>query len=141
MYDDLQVRIKVSEEVGCIPVYWKNLTLMPYKYETCKTPKDMEMIWERLQNISHIQSTYQPPCNEMKLTASHEKQTHYRDRLSFTFQYMEKSYQEIINEREFGFESLWSTVGGFIGMFVGTSLSEVPSFIISAWNRMQSLKK
>ena len=54
---------------------------------------------------------------------------------------MEKSYQEIINEREFGLESLWSTVGGFIGIFVGTSLSQVPSFVTFAWNWMQGLKK
>ena len=42
--DEFQMRIKLSGEVGCIQVYWKNLKPMPNKYETCKTPKDMEMI-------------------------------------------------------------------------------------------------
>ena len=54
---------------------------------------------------------------------------------------MDKSYEEIINEREFGLESLWSTVGGFVGIFVGTSLSQVPSFIVLLWNWMKNAMK
>ena len=54
---------------------------------------------------------------------------------------MERNYEEIINERDFGFESLWSTVGGFVGIFVGTSLSQVPNFIACVFNMIQNLMK
>ena len=54
---------------------------------------------------------------------------------------MERNYEEIINERDFGFESLWSTVGGFVGIFVGTSLSQVPSFIAFVINKIPNLIK
>ena len=91
-----------------------------------------------LQNFSQIHSTYHLPCNEMKLTVTYDQQkldNHWGplltdvgnplspkvdDVLSIESRYLDPNYQEIINEREFGIESLWSTVGGFVGIFVGT---------------------
>ena len=61
--------------------------------------------------------------------------------LDLTFRFIDRNYEEIINERDFGFESLWSTVGGFVGIFVGTSLSQVPSFIAFVINRIQNIIK
>ena len=54
---------------------------------------------------------------------------------------MEETYQEIVNERDFGIDSLWSTVGGFIGIFVGTSLSQIPTLIAAACNWIKNLLK
>ena len=42
---------------------------------------------------------------------------------------MDKTYQEIVNERDFGFESFWSSVGGFVGIFLGYSLLEFPDLL------------
>ena len=61
--------------------------------------------------------------------------------LGIMIKYEEKNYQEIINEREFGFESLWSTVGGFVGIFVGTSLSKVPRHLATAWKYIRTIGK
>ena len=54
---------------------------------------------------------------------------------------MDKSYQEIINEKEFVFESLWSSVGGFIGIFVGASVAQLPTIIMDRWKLLRSLKQ
>ena len=151
--DDLQLRIKVSEQVGCIPFYWTNIMSTSLKLKTCKTPEDMQKIWSLLRNVTRIQSSYHPPCNEMKLAVAYVQQktdefwaqkfSAFKDHgfLGIEFQYMDKNYQEIINEQEFGLESLWSTVGGFIGIFVGTSVSQAPRLIVNslAWlkNKMK----
>ena len=104
-----------------------------------------------LQNFTQIHSTYHPPCNEMKLTVTYDQQKlddHWltfladghnpsspsvEELLSIEFRYLDQNYQEIINEREFGIESLWSTVGGFVGIFVGTSLSQAPSLVANSF--------
>lgn len=138
--DDVQFRIQVSKEVGCIPVYWKKLRSENLKFDTCETPEDMKKVWKMLQNFTHIQSTYLPPCNEMKFAVTYYSY-YAHESLAFNFKYMEKNYQEIINEREFGPESLWSTIGGFVGIFVGTSLSQVPSLIASFYSWMQNMMK
>ena len=138
--DDLRLREKVAEETGCIPVYWKNLMETNLTFEICKTPEQAKRTWNTIQNFSRIFSTYQPPCNEMKSVVTYDQRT--RGGFGgFKFKYMVKNYEEIINEREFGAESLWSTVGGFIGIFVGTSLSQVPNLIAIAWNWLRSLMK
>ena len=72
--DDLQVRIKVSKEVGCIPVYWDRIMPPTLAHKTCETKNDMERTWNLLQNFSQIHSTYHLPCNEMKLTVTYDQQ-------------------------------------------------------------------
>ena len=38
------------------------------------------------------------------------------------FTYSMTKYHEIRNERDFGMESVWSCIGGYIGLFIGCSL-------------------
>ena len=38
-------------------------------------------------------------------------------------------FQEIENVRDFGFESCWSGIGGFVGIFVGYSLMQLPELL------------
>ena len=142
--DDLQQRIQVAEDVGCIPVYWKKIMQGSLTLKTCKTQEEMEKIWSRLQNLNEIQLSYDPPCNQMKLavTVVGQPTTHKRIPLfEYSFKYMEKTYEEIVNEREFGINSLWSSVGGFVGIFVGTSLSQLPTLIAAACSWIQKILK
>ena len=44
-------------------------------------------------------------------------------------EYATRSYQEIRNQEDFGFESFWSSVGGFIGIFMGYSLLQIPDLL------------
>ena len=135
--DDLRVRIRISEKVGCIPPYWKTIMNDDLKLESCKTPDDLKRIYKMTQNLGDIFSEYDPPCNVMKLNVAYNMRPWYTDSLRIAFMYEEKDYQEIINEREFGLESLWSTVGGFVGIFVGTSLSQVPTLLAKSWTSLQ----
>lgn len=139
--DDLKIRMKISEVVGCIPVYWKNIMPILASYEICHTPEEMEKSWQILQNLTSIFSSYDPPCNEMKLAVTYDKQPiffHENQFLFTIFKYTDRNYQEIVNVREFGLESLWSSVGGFVGIFVGTSLSHLPSLIATNWTWFQN---
>lgn len=136
--DDLQLRIQVSEEVGCIPVYWKNIMYTPLKLEICKTQGDMKRIWNILQNFTAIHSKYDPPCNEMKSTVTYDPRPRHKKYLFIGFKYIDKNYQEIVNVRDFSLESLWSTAGGFVGIFVGTSLSQIPELVAIAWKWLQN---
>ena len=144
--DDLQLRIQVAEDVGCIPVYWKRIMQGALTIKTCNTQEEMEKIWNRLQDFEEIQSSYHPPCNQMKLAVTIVgHQTRNDDEVfklfEYYFKYMEKTYQEIVNERDFGIDSLWSTVGGFVGIFVGTSLSQIPTLIAAACTWIKNLLK
>ena len=103
----------------------------------------MREINSLLQDFTVIQSTYQQPCNEMKLSFAFDRQNRIGGTgyITTVFEYSDKNYQEIVNERDFGFESFWSAVGGFVGIFVGASLSQIPIMMSGAWNFLNGLRK
>ena len=39
---------------------------------------------------------------------------------------VQKYYQEIEFVKDFGFESFWSGIGGFVGIFLGFSMMQFP---------------
>ena len=48
------------------------------------------------------------------------------DEFIIRFLYIDDTYYEVQNVEEFGFESFWSSVGGFVGIFLGYSLLQLP---------------
>ena len=60
-----------------------------------------------------------------------QKKLDFSHHLVLDFVYMDDFYEEIINVRDFGFESLWSGVGGFVGIFLGYSLLQIPDLLQS----------
>lgn len=141
--DDLQLRIEIAKKVGCIPVYWNKIMSLDVNLDICNYPVDLRKIRSLLEDISYVQSTYQQPCNEMKLAFAFDRQTRLGESAVITafVEYMDTNYQEIVNERDFGFESLWSAVGGFVGIFVGASLPQIPIMIAESWYFVRSLRK
>ena len=49
----------------------------------------------------------------------------YGDRLRFEISYSAEMYKESRNRRECTVGNLWSSIGGFIGIFLGFSLMQV----------------
>ena len=140
--DDLQLRNEITKIAGCIPIYWNAIMPEDTNFNICKTAEDMQKINLILKNFTSIRALYQPPCNEMKLAFTNEEQNYFgANYLTITIRYMDKTYQEIVNERDFGFESFWSAVGGFIGIFVGASLSQVPLMMSEGWRILNRLTK
>ena len=85
------------------------------------------------------------PSNYMKVSVGALQQPYYLDYILMELAYMDESYQEFINAREFGFESFWAGVGGFVGMFLGYSFLQIPDTLAELWiwisMRLQKLRK
>ena len=47
------------------------------------------------------------------------------------FAYTEDVYQEIVNSESFDFTTCFSGVGGFVGIFLGFSMREIPEMLIN----------
>lgn len=83
-----------------------------------------------------IVSSFPPPCNEMAINVNIKQKVNKKDEKVETSKnteeiiwmkifYMMQTYQEIKNEKEFSFEMLWSSIGGFVGMFIGYSMLQL----------------
>ena len=56
--------------------------------------------------------------------------------LELKFQYRNDKYWEIKNTRDFGMTSLWSDVGGFVGIFLGFSLFQLAEILLNKGFRL-----
>ena len=72
---------------------------------------------------------YTPPCDEMSFVTIYQTQAWTSKVIAIQVVYPRQTFQEIVNKRAFGFESFWSSVGGFVGIFLGYSLMQLPEII------------
>lgn len=134
--DDKYLLHQIVERVGCVPPYWKNYFNDTNRIVDCKTSEELAKLSEHIENYEGVLYSYAPPCVDMTVQAvSNKDRGNPRDNETLViFSYMERFYQEISNTQDFSFESFWSTVGGFIGIFLGYPLLQLPdllSFIVS----------
>ena len=141
--DDRRFREQVVDKVGCTPIYWKSLMSSDDKHiKFCNTTEQMYRVYLYLQNKEKIFPMYTQPCDYMKVSVGVVQQPYFADYVLLEIQYMDDNYQEFVNNRNFGFESLWSGIGGFIGMFLGYSFLQIPSSLekIKCWISIRILK-
>ena len=73
------------------------------------------------------------PCNAMLIPLSIQKEVIDSDtgNIYFTILYPSSEYQEIVNVRDFDFNSMFSGIGGFVGIFLGYSLLQTTDLVKS----------
>ena len=59
-----------------------------------------------------------------------------KNQLRIDFNFLSKKYEEVQNLREYGMDSLWAEVGGYIGIFLGYSLLQVVEVLLMFSNWM-----
>ena len=137
--DDNEFKLNVmkQDQVRCIPLYWNSsiTTNMPFGH--CNTSNQLQDIYYYTQNIADSMLSYDPPCVKMQIPVNVRQETivnfiqHPRVRISIA--YSTEEYQEITNVKDFDFETMFSAVGGFIGIFLGYSLLQLPDLLDKNW--------
>ena len=149
--DDDRHWIKGGVEIlKCIPPFWKAFyEWQNSTFSTCKTPEQFQKVTKVLQRDEE-QAGYTQPCAEMSvgvvqseykdnqlISQKHQEGTSASDsgKLTIILKYPKSTYHEILNRREITFDSFWSSTGGFVGMFLGYSVMQVPQiiFVVVKW--------
>ena len=146
--DDARIWNAVFNSLTCLPSYWKmfspvNSTLLPCQdFEQFNKLRDWTstsiteggILDERFANKfrgtkakQKVLSSIATPCNEMEIVVTPQRREQKviqrkMDVVTFNVGYQMQHYQEIRNEKDYGLDSLWSNIGGFLGIFVGYSL-------------------
>ena len=150
-YDDFDDDFKeaILAKVGCKPPYWSS----NHNYEDCKSAKDHQTIasyaFQGLSGIAGKDKLITKPCTELKtlsynyedIVANIKKLDDYYKYDSITREQMNREnitqflvlfedsgIKEIKQVRSFGMESLVGNVGGYIGLFLGLSIIQLPEF-------------
>ena len=110
-------------------------------YKRCGSTDKLSEAYDlsRFGNVKLSLEQHDPPCEEMTVSTSVDLQ--YGNDLNMNFQYRTDQYLDIINKRDFGARNLWSSIGGFVGIFLGYSLLQLPEVLVSKINWILSNKR
>ena len=137
--DDEEFKLRVIQAIGCIPSYWKALMQENVSPGMCQTKYELQEAYRQIKNFrEYIAYAYDPPCVELLVPVNVEIEKREKlwgtpNTLRINVHYSSEIYQEIKNLRDFTEEAMWSSIGGFIGMFLGYSLLQIPDILILAW--------
>merc|ERR1712062_446999 len=114
--------------VGCVPIYWKSVHFEDAKMSFCESSND----FKKLQNMT---SSYREMLNIHSCTSMDSLVFRAKtfspdsEHITIKLSYMEYIYQETENVQDFTFESFFSSLGGFIGIFLGYSMMQIPELL------------
>ena len=134
--DDMHYIRIVVQQIGCIPTYWERFTLNVsngLEFPRCNTKEQYSDLFKYFlpeEDVSNVTSRYTQPCDYLTTevlfrTIIRDKTYQYTDRLRFEVRYRTEIYNEAINKQACTLGNLWSSIGGFIGIFLGFSLLQV----------------
>ena len=142
--DDIKFQQEVIKQAGCIPIYWHYLMMSEEAKHYCRSPQEIERAEYFVDNYKTIQATYDPPCVDMAKVVTIDRHLgrtfDTQKKKILRIKYEESTYQEIENVQEFAFETFFSGIGGFVGIFLGYSMLQIPDLFVNALWGLQRLK-
>ena len=128
--DDARFQDFVMKRIECLPPYWKYLDNSSFHFKPCNSVDQLKRAYpdSNYKNVGRILGKLDPPCEEFSVTSSADSRGN--GNLQLTFQYRSDQYLEIRNMRDFGFISLWSSVGGLVGIFLGFSMFQMSEVML-----------
>ena len=124
---------KLEKRIGCVPRYLKNKLTNMVGLKDCQSPYDLKEADKFIKDVKTIISENDIPCDEMLLLtidSINNNPNPTPSDISIQFFYTEKIYEEIKYLRAIGFENWLSNVGGFVGIFLGYSMMQIPEFVL-----------
>ena len=153
--EDSLWRHTVISSVGCIPPFMQRFVVNA----TFPNKPPISRICNRTQyrNISKqykidmfysVAKLYAEPCNQMtsivtmdNTIITEKNNTENRKVFAIVINYETREYKETINNKAFSITTLWSQIGGFIGIFLGYSLLQVPEVVATLIASVKTLFK
>ena len=154
-YDDMVMQ-KISEKLECRPVYWGNQTNLPVCKSQEKIAAFEQDFFDRYfgsdESASHI-----PPCIEpedmqieysdieavdQKKVDEHNVDNHSTHRSTIDWfkvrlWFRSNRFMEIKQIQAYNFQNLVGNGGGYIGLFLGYSIVQLPYMLLWAFNWMK----
>ena len=132
--DDDKFINEVIKKSVCSPVYLYSLISDESNFEKCQSQEQLHKVSQILNNCKDTLLSYKPPCVDMRVLVrdqQNEPLNNPHKEIDIKLIYNEGTHQEIINTGDFGMDTFWIFVGGFVGLFLGYSISHIPDLIAS----------
>ena len=116
----------VVNEVGCVPTYWRSLKFSKEGIPYCNSTEQYKKLHEQYKGYYPRPKRWGEfkwvPCYEMVVSSAYNMKTLRNFKMIIQYRDLGSQYFETVNTRDFGFENLWSSLGGIVGIFLGYSV-------------------
>ena len=145
----------VDTKIGCVPPYWMDTINRTSDQELCTSPKTLKEANEYIDEYKILMDEIKTPCLDMfnSIVWNQVNFSQSLDRFGsldrtpetlgrYTFLeifYAEKYYEEIRQEEDFNIQDFISNLGGFIGIFLGYSMMQIPELLKMAINQANTI--
>ena len=156
-YDNM-VMNEISEKHGCRPMYWGSKSNIPL----CDTKEKMgvfeQSFFDRYfgsdESASHIPPCIEPEDIQIEYSDveaedqqqvdehnvdSHDSNLEILDWFKVRLWFRSNRFMEIKQIRAYNFQNLVGNGGGYIGLFLGYSIVQLPSIITTTYCRLQKM--
>ena len=121
----------LSNDTGCVPPYWRSITGISSSLRECSSPEQLQKISDLTKDYKKVLTDHETPCLDMFTSAVWSKEEHGDLKICekctyLKIVYMDKYYEEISEIKDFSFEDFISGLGGFLGIFLGCSMMQIP---------------
>ena len=124
--EDTEYLRTVVEKVQCVPIYWKALNISGSDVRLCNSTEDYKTLHGVYNGYNRTPRFWVElkwePCYEMVVSSVVNMKEAEYFRINMKYQDLGSRYFETVNTRDFGFENLWSSFGGIVGIFLGYSV-------------------
>ena len=131
-YDEFLQKL-VIQKARCVPSFWKDTSPSNSGFGNCNSQEELRNVYEEIKDVIWLQKQHDVPCIDMYsstvwnfVAAAHSTSI---NQTTIRFLYKDKYYQEIEYLSDFGPESFLSNFGGFVGIFLGYSLLQLPELL------------
>ena len=144
---DKKVRRYMVASVGCVPPYWKSL-YPDENLQICNDSNSMKKIY-----VDSGWNHHTDPCRRMaRFTTSyweypttlHDNDVgpKYKDKyFSLHLHFPHETFKQIVLVRSFDIQTLIGNAGGYIGLFLGHTLLQIPGLVDYLWKKLKHLFK
>ena len=132
---DLHSIESIINDTGCVPPYWRNIIGTSSSLMECSSPEQFKEVYDLTKDYKKALKDREDPCVDMFNSVVSKVQTDHKDFencetcIYFEIAYLEKYYEEIKEIKDFEFQDFISNIGGFIGIFLGYSMMQIPQLL------------
>ena len=137
--DDAQLQEHLLSHMNCTPPYWSRPDLL---LDPCLSKAQLWNADNIIYRYKSILNSYTKPCVQMEVFSQFDREEDNEwDDPTMVFRYEDRNYEEITNSQSFDLESFVSGVGGFIGIFLGYSILQIPELLASLTSFILNFKQ
>ena len=128
--DDEKFKQEIINRIKCTPPYWMQHASINSSDRICNSGAELEKAYKLIRKYKNILKSYYSPCTKMEILSKYDQvRSQINEDPQISFLYEEADYEELKNAKSFDFTSFVSGVGGFIGIFLGYSLLQIPDLL------------